>query len=659
MIFGVALYFLHACSDPSNASEGAAQSTGGGCQLPTPRPQNDGGSSAEAQPSLDAELSADAAVALDDRGLPLVDAPLHSADQGAAKLDQAAAKPDHGATPAADKGLGHDKAVAASDKGLSHDHTVSTSDSGSTTLTGTTYYVRPSGGTAAQCTGLANADYPGSGTKQACAFSHPFIALPPGGTAILKGGNNLVIASGSYQMGLGAAGASTCSSSWSWDCNWPAIPSGTDASHPTRILGEGWDTGCASPPSLFGVERAKQVIDLSGSSNVDIECLEITDHEGCVEMHSSATYACNRSSYPYGKWAQNGLRASDSENVTLKNLDIHGMANRGVLAGRLKDWTLYKVRIAGNGWAGWDGDLSSSSGSSNSGTLLFRKVTIEWNGCGETYPGGQPTGCWGQTAGGYGDGLGTAATGGDWIFEDSSFLHNTSDGLDLLYHSNGGTITVDRVRSEGNSGNPLKLCGNATVTNSVIIANCAYFAGQSFTYGVDHCRAMGNAIEIAYTTGAQVSLTNNTVYGEGDVLVDVTVRTGNSCNGKESLVARNNIFVGGPEYHSPGDYASIFYADGCSTLTFDEDYGVIYGVKNQSTACPIGTNDLCADPKLPLLSGKTCNVVPASGSPAIDSGKAVGGTVPALDILWKARPYGSGVDRGAYEVGSTTTVTPY
>ena len=42
-----------------------------------------------------------------------------------------------------------------------------------------TYYVRADGGTTAQCSGLANAAYPGSGNGQACAWHHPFDALPP------------------------------------------------------------------------------------------------------------------------------------------------------------------------------------------------------------------------------------------------------------------------------------------------------------------------------------------------------------------------------------------------------------------------------------------------------------------------------------------------
>jgi hypothetical protein len=71
---------------------------------------------------------------------------------------------------------------------------------------GITYYVRPDGGSAAQCTGRANAPYPGSGTAQPCAWDHPFRALPPGGTPRIAGEDTLIIAPGSYMMGLGAPG---------------------------------------------------------------------------------------------------------------------------------------------------------------------------------------------------------------------------------------------------------------------------------------------------------------------------------------------------------------------------------------------------------------------------------------------------------------------
>ena len=71
----------------------------------------------------------------------------------------------------------------------------------------TTYHVRTDGGDASQCTGRADAAYPGSGTGQACAWKHPFFALTPGGSKRIVGGDTVVIGSGTYLIGAGAPGA--------------------------------------------------------------------------------------------------------------------------------------------------------------------------------------------------------------------------------------------------------------------------------------------------------------------------------------------------------------------------------------------------------------------------------------------------------------------
>jgi hypothetical protein len=515
---------------------------------------------------------------------------------------------------------------------------------------GKTYYIRPLGGTKDQCDGLSNQDLNAAaapGLKN-CALNHPFQLLPPTGSALLSGGDTMIIAKGSYRMGIGAPGSESCDSLSAYDCHLPAIPSGS-ANNPTRILGEGWSSGCPHAPSLWGAERPWQVIDLTGSNFVTIECLEITDHASCVESHSNALHTCQRSSAPYGDWASIGIFAAKSKEVVLRNLNIHGLAHSGIHAGQLANWTLENVRIAGNGWVGWDGDIDASHQSSaNSGEMVFKEVTIEWNGCGETYPEETPTGCWGQSAGGYGDGLGTAETGGNWTFEDCNILHNTSDGLDLLYHSLGGTVTVRRIHSEGNGGNPLKSAGNTRIVNSLLVGNCAFFEGKAFTDNVDHCRALGNTLEASFTTGSSYELINSTLYGQGDVLVSMDIREGHTCDGSETFVALNNIFIGNTDYHQPFEKTALHYAQGCAGLVFNADYGVIHNVKG---TCAVGSNDICADP---IVGGQGNSfMVPQSGSPAIDSGLSVGGLIPSIDLLKETRPKGTGVDRGAYEVSAT------
>lgn len=507
---------------------------------------------------------------------------------------------------------------------------------------GSTYYVRPDGGSAQQCTGRTNAPYPGSGANQPCAWDHPFRALPPGGPPRIGGGDTLLIGAGSYRMGLGAPGADNpdvCHSDYPWDCHMPPVPSGPGPATPTRILGAGWNAGCSNPPELWGAERAAMVIDLTGAANVDIACLAITDHAGCVEDHTGGL-ACERNTYPYGDWAPTGLYAEDATNIRLKNLNVHGLASTGVRAGRLTDWTVEDVRIAGNGWAGWDGDIDGSD--SNAGALVFRRWRVEWNGCAETYPGGQPAGCWAQTAGGYGDGVGTGQTGGQWLIEDSAFLRNTSDGLDLLYVREAGTsITIRRTIAEGNAGNQIKTNGPTLIENSIIAGNCAYFDGQPFTFNVDACRAAGNALSLNLRAGNPVTVTNNTLTSEGDCLV-IAVCEG-TCDGSESVRLRNNIFQGQTDVFQPWENTCLVYHENFPGDPFDLDYSLIDSVKDDP--CPVGANDLCQPPGLVDTSIDAFNAHLLSTSPAI--GAASPGDAPAGDF--DGRPRDLDPDLGAYE----------
>jgi hypothetical protein len=266
--------------------------------------------------------------------------------------------------------------------------------------------------------------------------------------------------------------------------------------------------------------------------------------------------ACQREDYPYGDWAASGLAASDSAHVTLSDLNIHGLAFHGIYAGRLADWTVRKVRLAGNAWVGWEGDIDGDD--SNSGTLRFQHWTVEWNGCPETWPGGAPDHCWEQESGGYGDGVGTGATGGHWIIEDSAFRYNTSDGLDLLYVGRAGSgsqVEVRRSVAVGNLGNQIKVGGPAIIEHCLMVSNCGWLYGQPFAQEVaDYCRAAGgNTLALNVQRGNRSTVVNNTIVGEGDVLVEAECDVDSSvCDGSEEVTLLNNIFVGYAEYDPGG-----------------------------------------------------------------------------------------------------------
>jgi len=527
-----------------------------------------------------------------------------------------------------------------------------------------TYYVRPDGGDADQCTGVADAPYPGSGTNQPCAWDHPFRALPPGDLPRISGGDTLIIADGSYMMGYGAPGAGNCDQAAAYDCVMPPVPSGPDAAHPTRIVGESAGYGCPTMPELWATERAYHVFNLTGSSNVAVACLEITDHSECIEFHndgslpcSGCTVACERNTPPYGMWGAGGIWATDSSNVRLQDLNIHGLAESGIHCGRLSNWTLNRVNINANGWAGWNGDVWDNS--SNWGTLRFQDVEIAWNGCAESWPGEAilPDTCWGQHAGGYGDGLGTADTGGDWIFEDCHIHDNTSDGLDLLYLDTTGSLEVRRLTAEGNAGNQLKVSGDAVVENSVLVGNCASFEGAPLMDAGDHCRAGGNTVAFDLHRGSSATLVNSTIGGEGDCLMEATCNDAYDadpdCDGTESIFVANTLFSGDTDWAQPFELTCFYWYDegGLPFDPLDMDYNLVWNVKNAPCR---GIHDMCGvDPLLVDDSLDAFDGHLQEGSPAIDAGTNAG--APTDDRDGNSRD--GHVDIGAYEYQGGTTCT--
>src|SRR5436190_14647544 len=127
-----------------------------------------------------------------------------------------------------------------------------------------------------------------------------------------------------------------------------------------------------------------------------------------------------------------------------------------------------------------------------------------------------------------------AITDGNWTFSNCDVSHNTSDRIDLLYHSGNGFISILRTRAEGNAGNQVKVAAPSYIANSLIIGNCGYFQNNPVTWNsgtFDHCRAMGNAVSMRFKPGMLVELYNSTVVSNGDTLL---LTHGSTCNGTEA-----------------------------------------------------------------------------------------------------------------------------
>lgn len=492
-----------------------------------------------------------------------------------------------------------------------------------------TYYVRTDGGTAFQCNGSADAPYPGSGSAQDCAWMDPTIPLPLGDDEyghsipppLIHGGDTLVIGPGAYMVGWGAPGDSapgtSCSAGGGYLCEISNIPSGTDAAHPTIITGQ----SCSSPPQLWGTQRVYEI--LKNVHDIQIKCLELTDHSNCIEFYGpDSSYACKRDAYPYGTWGEAGIYANNVQNLYLYDLNIHGFASTGIQAGGLSGTTtLDGVRIVANGHAGFNGDLGSGSPSSDSGTILIQNSTISWNGCAEDYPGTTIILCWGQNEGGYGDGLGTATTGGNWKFINDTFQYNTQDGLDLRYADGTGSIYVDRSLLGMNNGNDIKTSGSATVQNSVINNYCTYYKDQtSFPAGQDYCRAEGAEWVGMNASGQTVTWAYNTVTGNGDCLI-----YGSGVDSTDNFEISNNIFLGNPS-GAPGDAGKqTCFASMGTNITATYTNNNIWNVRQNGKQCPAGS--ICSDPFLKNETLQAFDPTLTTSSPA--SNAAVG--CPAYD----------------------------
>ncbi len=576
----------------------------------------------------------------------------------------------------------------------------------------TTYYVRSDGGCpcspgsgncsgggnpgcASICNGTTDAAY-SAGVTPNCAFNHPHWVIPnrgQGTTAYnMQSGDTVVVhgpeaGTGEYRMGCQAGGtcrdvsvnislSGECDSTYSFDCGGNQVPDGTPTNH-SRIIGCS-TSGCngGTRPILWSAGRTNRMFYLSSSDYVDLTDLELTDH-------AAGTYAVDSSCNSGGSSLAglDAILAYSGSNIKFENLYIHGFCRYGLLMGGLTNFTMNHSVIDKNGWSGWSVDSCAGAGTCGlAGNIVLYKDQITYSGCAEDYPslGLLTHGCHAQADSVIADGIESADTGGLWTVSQSNISHNTHDGLDLLYLNkgsySGGSVVVKDSLFEGNGGNPVKVANAATIKNNFILSNCGYFTGQTFASATwdnvsDSCRAFGNAIEIAFRDATtQPSIYSNTIYSNGDVVVDTT----GSCTAGTNVNFVNNIVYGGRQHNDDttwngagaNDITSIFYnASGGCSATFNNSYSVCYGTKEGASSCT-GTNSVTTNPNVvggaiasgPVTYYSGSNMIAdmyltASSSNAINSATTSYGD--STDYNNYSR--GASWDMGAVEYGSVQT----
>ncbi len=560
----------------------------------------------------------------------------------------------------------------------------------------TTWYIRHDGGTNTQCSGTTNAPYPGSGTGMACAYNHPYQLLN------YWGAWNKVVANDTiqfadpptnttpYYMGEQNAGLGT---DWSAQiggvcphpnpgqaagasCILPVIPDGV------HVIGQNagschtaGHTGLVNPTVLSGLAGAFTVIDLQGSNNVSLSCIEITQPDNCTTAGVGSGGGCSESAnfVAYGGIVLEYGIAQGPRNLTMTDIAVDGTAGYGILGSHLNTLssdvvTGSDIYLIGNGEAGWNSDGGGCNNSCESvGTMNLSYVDVEGNGCLLLKPFDVSQGllansfnyCFGQNNGGYGDGFVLIAAGNFTVnVSNSTFKYNTQDGFDALHISDDVTTSpitnVSTSWSEGNAGQAFKLGvgASATAINNVAIANCRVMS-QSASFPnnpsgwialdfADTCRAEGDQWSFQLKNGSVLTLENNTTTGYGTTMYDLGCASLNPNCGSNGGVVKftNNISLGFPDANNAGRLASGWYLEsGILISTVTADHNLWW---NMHTGCPDNglaneTNYVCADPLLISESDfDTINPNLSSNSSAIGAGIPIAAV--AIDYNGLTRP---------------------
>jgi hypothetical protein len=564
-------------------------------------------------------------------------------------------------------------------------------------LFGTTWYVRPDGGTrhssrvtSGQCDGRTDAPYSGKGVNQHCAYSD-FRYLwddDSGGVGqgawVIVGGDTVIVRGCKalpsqrhpsnpncrvgWDMPTGNDPNRWCYAVGSYGCFNPPIPAGSASQH-TRILGQNYaacNTGGATDPKsyqsnltqLFGGFSVAYALNLENTQYVDIQCLEITTHNGACVTAGSPRYprGCN-TDQPLDDYAGSGVRTNNAtSNVTFQDVYIHGFNSSGLSGPIGGPITMTRMFIGFNAFSGWNFDDGHNTPDAAGSSINANYVIMEGNGCYEQYPivNAFPAQvCYDTNSQGFGDSWsGQDTTLDSFICNHCQNLYNTKDGF-IGPHTWVTNLTITNSTSIGNMGQNWKWGGdkvptNVIFTNNLTIGNCSRMSqplpGAPPTYNKylsGFCRAAGNVFAFVTPKNSHLLIANNTVVADSATVFDMACQPENTC-GSTSFTFTNNIFLG--YYLKGAEPPGLFYLEDRS-IKVTASHNVEYGNK-PGTGSSCRGDIICSDPRLvnqPPQQGWTnqtfldnFNFHPTSGSPANGRGIAVNGIT--TDYYGNARP---------------------
>jgi len=574
-------------------------------------------------------------------------------------------------------------------------------------LSATTWFVRPDGGTRysakvprGQCDGKSDAAYSGKGTNQHCAFNDVRYMWMDGtyGNSkwVMEGGDTLVIRGCAALPSQQNSDAPHCRIGWDkgtgndaqnfWcagveGCSMPPPPSGTASRH-TKILGAcAYGTYSCNPvigypyvknnlTQLFGGFGVGVVLYLNGSSYVDVEGLEITEHNGRCTRVGAPSYPAGCRTFPTvaDDYANTGISTNNkTSDITLQDIYVHGFTGPGVYGAIGGPFTLTRVSIDFNAFAGWN--LDDGTPDNPASSLNQSYVTMVGNGCLEEYPITHKQfpakACWDSSSGGFGDAWsGQNSLMASFTCDHCMLEYNVKDaamGPHTLIHniSLTNSIWVGNMGQNGKWGQDKD--AKFLFQNNLMVGDCMRMseqlpgAAQNFnqstrlggSYLSNFCRAAGDMFAYFADAGSSVNFNNNTFLTYQPTVFDLNCNTSGAC-ANTPYNFTNNIFLGYTSNYTvspfnPGEAPGLYYHSDRS-VKVAASHNLEYGIRNGDTCGRDG--NICSDPLLvneAPAKRRTNDIFPAnfefrpsSGSPVNGRGKPVSGL--STDYYGHPRP---------------------
>lgn len=483
-----------------------------------------------------------------------------------------------------------------------------------------------------------------------------------------------------------------------YDAGAPAPPAGTSGNH-TKILGICTQISCnlTNLTQIQGGYAVNSAFSFTGTSFVDVQGFDITDHTNCQRASSNANF-CN-SSFPLDDYVKNGISLNNTtHDVTFTDLNIHGAAVACMSGAPGGNMTLLRVVMTGCPSSGWN--MDDGTAQTGFGSLLISNSVLYGAGCAEEYPiTGAVTMPWGtmggmdncssqSSGGGYGDCIGTTTTTSPspWgiDLEHNTIAACTQDGPDLLHVVGpGNSVKMNGNLFYGSMGQQAKIgAPQTTFTNNLINGNCnamnqtspaplgmltGYNTNSGFT--ADLCRAGGSTVAVAVSDAGPAVIAGNTIIAANYIGYEIDDPVGATCTSACVIKFQDNVNIGYPNSlgDPPGNgnnTTPVFLVTGTSVFS---NAGSLYDHNASFTGsqpCPntaFGeTNALCTTPGLVDQSFHQTeygNMAPASGSSSV-VGAGIALAVLTLDNAGVTRPNPPSMGALEFAGGTPTVATP-